>query len=97
MWLMSKKERQSSPASRFLAWQTGWMVLAFPEIEITGPQAGLRGKMPFADMLSLSTCETLKGNEDSVTYNGLRGEIQAVEKNWDSSPKQSGQGHQGKG
>lgn len=38
VWLMSKEERQSSPASRFLAWETGWMVLAFPEIEITGPQ-----------------------------------------------------------
>lgn len=38
VWLMSKEERQSSPASRFLAWETGWMVLAFPEIEIIGPQ-----------------------------------------------------------
>lgn len=53
--------------------------------------------MSFVDMLSLSTCETLKGNENLVTYNSLRGEIQAVENLWDSSTKQSGQGHQGKG
>ena len=61
------------------------MLLAFPEIKISGPQADLWGRMSFGDMLSLSTCETFKGKEDFVTCNGLRGKIQAAEKNGDSS------------
>lgn len=63
-----ERERQSSPASGFLVQEMGWMVLAVTEIEITGPQAGRWGKMSFGDMLSLSPCETFKGNEDLVTY-----------------------------
>lgn len=37
------------------------------EIEITGPQAGLRGTMSSGDTESLSTFEALNGNEDSVS------------------------------
>ena len=40
------------------------MVLAFPEIKITGPQADLWGRMSSGDMLSLSTCDIFKGKED---------------------------------
>lgn len=53
--------------------------------------------MSSGDTESLSTFETLNGNEDLVPYETLRGEMQAVEKIWDPSIKQSAQGHQGKG
>lgn len=43
------------------------MGLAFPEIEITGPQAGLQGMMSSGETESLSTFEALNGNEDSVS------------------------------
>lgn len=36
VWRLKERERHSSPASGFLAGEIGWMLLAFPEIEITG-------------------------------------------------------------
>lgn len=42
VWRLKERERQSSPASGFLAGEIGWMLLAFPEIEITGLRVGGR-------------------------------------------------------